>query len=206
VKKPPRPAGADEPARRSPRLELNRRLRAIVGSGRLAGLRPSSLTVLLYAIAHADFTSCTVFLGARTIAGAAFNGSKYRTAARRGIGDLIAAGIIVPVQGRTYRKATVYEITVPADRAQGCALTGHKAVPSQGTGLCPDRAQGCAPNPSSHASPKRSMRGNRPSAEASGDAPDPKQAARLRTLRSLAITPRQRAGATTRGTTRKVKA
>jgi hypothetical protein len=158
--------------------------------------------VLLYAIAHADFGTARVFLGARTIAGAAFNGSKHRTTARRGIADLIAAGILVPVQDRTYRKATVYEITVPADRAQGCALSGHKAVPSQGTGLSPHRAQGCAPNPIPHAS-HRSMRGDRPSAAAEGDAPDPKQAARLRSVR---ITPRQRAGAKTRGTTRKVKA
>jgi len=196
-------AAGDEQGRRSPRLELNRRLRAIVGSGRLAGLRPSAHVVLLYAIAHADFGTARVFLGARTIAGAAFNGSKHRTTARRGIAELIAAGILEPVQERTYRKATVYEITVPADRAQGCALSGHKAVPPQGTGLCPQRAQGCAPNPTPHASHERSMRGDRPPAAAGGDAPDPKQAARLRALR---ITPRQRAGAKTRGTTRKVKA
>lgn len=178
-----RPRSDEREKGKPDRLELNRRMRAIVSSGRLAGLRPSALTVLIYAIAHADFGTATVYLGARTIAGAAFNGSKYRTMARRGIAELIAAGILVPVQDRTYRKATVYEITVPADRAQGCALSGHKAVPSQDTGLCPERAQGCAPNPIPHASHKRSMRGNRPSAEAEGDAPDPKQAARLRSLR-----------------------
>jgi hypothetical protein len=196
----PQAAGGEQ-AKQSPRLELNRRLRAIVASGILGRLRPSALVVLHYGIAHADFGTATVFLGARTIAGAAFNGSKHRTTARRGIAELIAAGILVPVQDRTYRKATVYEITLPADRAQGCALSGHKAVSPQGTRLCPPRAQGCAPNPIPHAS-HRSMRGDRPSAAAEGDAPDPKQAARLRSLR---ITPRPVAVAKARGTTRKVQ-
>lgn len=190
MKKRPQAHNAEQ-GEQSPRLELNRRQRAIVESGILPRLRPSALVVLHYAIAHADFATGTVYLGARTIAAAAFNGSKYRTTARRGIADLVAAGILVSVQDRTYRKATVYEITVPRDRAQGCALSGHKAEPSQGTGLSPERAQGCAPNPTSPAS-HRGSRGNRPSAEAEGDAPDTKRNARLRALR---IKPKQRAEA-----------
>lgn len=194
MKKQAPQARSGEQAEQSPRLELNRRQRAIVESGILPRLRPSALVVLHYAIGHADFTTCRVYLGARTVACAAFNGSKHRTTARRGIADLVAAGILVAVKDHTYRKATIYRIAVPRDRAQGCALTGHKAEPSQGTGLCPQRAQGCAPKHASHASPERSMKGYRPSAEAEGDAQgaDPKQAARLRSLR---ITPRQRAGA-----------
>ena len=145
-KKAPRPqARSGEQGEHSPRLELNRRQRAIIESGILGRLRPSALVVLHYAIAHADFAECTVYLGARTIAAAAFGGSQHRTTARRGITDLIAAGILVTVQDRTYRKATVYRITAPRDRAQGCALSGHKAEPSQGTRLCPEGAQGCAP-------------------------------------------------------------
>lgn len=191
-----RPQGqAGEQAERSPRLELNRRQRAIVESGILGRLRPSALVVLHYAIAHADFTTCKVYLGARTVAGVAFSGSQHRTTARRGICELIAAGILVPVKDHTYRKATIYRITAPRDRAQGCALTGHRAVPSQGTGVSPHRAQGCAPNPASLASPERSMEGNRPSAKAEGDAHggDTDQKARLRALR---IEPRHKQGAT----------
>lgn len=185
MKKRPPQAHDGEQGEQSPRLELNRRQRALVESGILGRLRPSALVVLHYAIAHADFAQCTVYLGARTIAAAAFNGSKHRTTARRGIADLIEAGILVTVTDRTYRKATVYRITAPSDRAQGCALSGHKAEPSQGTGLSPEGAQGCAPNPASHAS-HRSMRGMRPRANAQGDAHD-KQKARLQGLR---ITPK----------------
>jgi predicted transcriptional regulator len=183
-------AQAGEQGEQSPRLELNRRQRAIIESGILARLRPSALVVLHYAIAHADFTTAKVFLGARTVATVAFNGSRHRTTARRGIAELVAAGILVPVKDHTYRKATVYRLTVPRDRAQGCALTGHKAVPSEGTGLSPERAQGCAPKHASHASRERSMNGNRPRAGAQGDAQAAEQTARLRKLR---ITPRQRA-------------
>lgn len=193
MKKSPHHHNAEQ-GEQSPRLELNRRQRAIVESGILGRLRPSALVVLHYAIAHADFTTCKVYLGARTVAGGAFGGSKHRTTARRGIADLVAVGILVPVKDHTYRKATVYRIAVPRDRAQGCALTGHKAVPSQGTGLSPHRAQGCAPNPILHASHRRSMKGNRPSAKAEGDAHTNKQRKRLAKLR---ITPRQRAGAAT---------
>lgn len=180
MKKRPKDASVEQ-GEKTPRLELNRRQRAIVESGILVALRPSALVVLHYAIAHANFATCLVYLGARTVAGVAFNGSKNRTNARRGIAELIDVGILVPVEERTYRKATVYRIEVPANRAQGCALTGRRAVPSGGTGLSPDRTQGCAPNPISHASLRRSMGGNRPSTAAEGDA-QARQAARLRSL------------------------
>lgn len=186
-------ARSGEQGEQSPRLRLNKRLKDILATGILPSLSPSALTVLLYAQAHGDFTNCKVFLGARTVAAKAFNGSKHRTSARRGIAELVAVGILVLVKDHTYRQATVYRIAVPKDRAQGCAPTGHKAVPSQGTGLCPHRAQGCAPNPSSNVpSSLKEREGDRPRADAQGDAPETKQAARLRTLR---ITPKQRAEA-----------
>lgn len=191
MKKRP-PATKQEQGEQSPRLRLNKRLKDILATGILPRLSPSAHTVLSYAVAHADFTSCKVFLGARTVAGKAFNGSKYRTSARRGIAELLDVGILVPVKARTYRQATVYRLAVPRDRAQGCALTGHKAVPSQDTGLCPHRAQGCAPKPSSNvpSTLKERATGNRPSAEAEGDAQDIKQRKRLAKLRSAKITPK----------------
>lgn len=198
MKKSPPQAAAGEQDETSPRLRLNKRLKDILATGILPSLSPSALTVLLFAQAHGDFTSCKVFLGARTVAGKAFNGSKYRTSARRGIAELVAVGILVPVKDHTHRQATVYRLAVPRDRAQGCALTGHKAEPSQGTGLSPQRAQGCAPNLSSNVpSTLKERGGNRPSASADGDAHDPKQTARLRALR---ITPRPVAEVKARGT------
>ena len=192
MKKRP-PAAKQEQGEQSPRLRLNKRLKDILATGVLPSLSPSALTVLLFAQAHGDFTSCKVFLGARTVAGKAFNGSKYRTSARRGIAELVAAGILVPVKDHTYRQATVYKLAVPRDRAQGCALTGHKAVPPEGTGLSPHRAQGCAPNLSSNVpSSLKEREGKRPRAEPRGVAQAAKQTARLRALK---ITSRHGAGA-----------
>jgi hypothetical protein len=183
MKKRPPQAPNGEQGEQSPRLRLNKRLKDILATGILPSLSPSALTVLLFAQAHADFTTCKVFLGARTVAGKAFKSRQNRTSARRGIAELRAIGILVPVKDHTHRQATVYRLTVPKDRAQGCAPTGHKAVPSQGTRLCPQRAQGCAPKHSSNVpSTLKERRGKRPRADAEGDAPEPKQAARLRAL------------------------
>jgi hypothetical protein len=173
-------AAGDEQGRRSPRLELNRRLRAIVGSGRLAGLRPSAHVVFAYGIAHADFATAAVYLGARTIAARV---GMDRKSIKRGLADLLEAGLLTITTPNTFTRAAVYEITAPpADRGQGCPLTGGTAAPGEGAGLPPEGVQGCPPKHASHASP-RSMRGDRPPAAAGGDAPDPKQAARLRALR-----------------------
>ena len=183
MKKRPQPRH-DEQGEQSPRLRLNKRLKAIIATGVLPSLSPSAHTVLSYAIAHGDFTTCKVFLGARTVAGKAFNGGKYRTSARRGIAELLDVGILELLEQQTYRKAAVYRISVPADRAQGCALSGHKAVPSGDTGLSPDRAQGCAPNLSlTVPSSLKERVGKRPRADAEDVAHDEKQTARLRALR-----------------------
>lgn len=170
----------------SPRLELNRRQRVIVESGILPRLRPSALVVLHYAIAHADFLSCTVYLGARTIADRA---RINRSSVRVGIAELIAVGILTVKKARTFTRATVYEITVPkGDRVEGSILSGWRAPSSQGAGLHPEGVEGSTPNHAFHASHRGSM-GNRPSADAEGDSPEAKKAARLGKLK---ITPRQR--------------
>lgn len=177
-------ARSGEQGEQSPRLELNRRQRAIVESGILPRLRPSSLVVLHYAIAHADFATGTVYLGARTIADRA---GLNRCSVRLGINELLAVGILTVRKARTFTKATVYGITIPkGDRVEGSILSGWKAPSSQGGRLHPERVEGSIPK---HASPAshRGSRGNRPSAEAEGDAPDTKRNARLRALR---ITPK----------------
>jgi hypothetical protein len=179
-----RPQAADKQGETSPRLELNRRQRAIVESGILASLRPSALVVLHYAIAHADFTKCTVYLGARTIADRA---RLNRSSVRLGINELIAVGILAVKRQRTFTRATVYGINAPAvDRVEGSTLGGRKAPSSQGAGLHPERVEGSTPKHALHASPKRSMRKRR-RAEAPGVAGEPDQTARLRALR---ITPK----------------
>ncbi len=109
---------------RSPRLRLNTRLKEILATGILPSLSPSALTVLLFAQAHGDFTTCKVFLGAKTIAKRL---RWHRGSARRGIDELLAVGILVPVKQATSRKATVYKIKlvperIEAARAQAAAV------------------------------------------------------------------------------------
>jgi hypothetical protein len=184
-KRPAKP----EQGEQSPRLELNRRQRAIVESGILARLRPSALVVLHYAIAHADFATGEVYLGARTIADRA---GLNRSSARLGIADLVALGILIVRKPRTFTRATVYAIAAPkADRVEGSILSGWKAPSSQGGRLHPERVEGSTPNPILPAS-HRGSRGNRPRADAEDVAHDTKQAARLRALQ---IKPRHVAGA-----------
>jgi len=232
-KRPPQAHNAEQ-GEQSPRLRLNKRLKEILATGILPSLSPSALTVLLYAQAHGNFTSCKVFLGAKTVARKAFNGSKHRTSARRGIAELLEVGILVPVKDRTHRQATVYKIAIvpelidrarqraaavgekrrksaeqkaaesaakklqakeAAERegAHGCAPRGHMDEPPGGSWVSPEGAHGCAPKLSSNVpSSLKEREGNRPSAEAEGDAHNPKHKARLRALR---IKPKQK-GAT----------
>lgn len=174
-----RPQDAEQ-GEQSPRLELNRRQRAIVESGVLPSLRPSSLVVLHYAIAHADFTTGTVYLGARTIADRA---GLNRSSVKLGLAELVAVGILKVEKPRTFTRATVYRIAGPTgDRVQGSTLSGCRAPSSQGGGLHPERVDGSTPNPALHASHKGSM-GKRSRAEARSVARDTKQADRLKSLR-----------------------
>lgn len=113
-----------EQGEQSPRLRLNTRLKDILATGILPSLSPSALTVLLFAQAHGDFTTCKVFLGAKTIAKRL---RWHRSSARRGIDELRAVGILVPVKQPTSRKATVYKVKlvperIEAARAQAAAV------------------------------------------------------------------------------------
>jgi hypothetical protein len=156
----------------SPGLQLNRHIKEIVATGLLPSLSPSALTVLIYAAAHGDFTSCKVYLGAKTVAARAFAGARNRTSARAGIAELLSVGFLVEVKAATFRQATVYRLAIVADRvnaaqerkalvgrrrrrpigegAHGCAPRGHMDDPPGGTSVCPQGAHGCAPKHSSN--------------------------------------------------------
>jgi hypothetical protein len=158
---------AGEAGDRSPGMRLNRRMKDIIGTGLLPSMSPSALTVLTYAGAFGDFTACTVFLGAKTVAGAAFNGRKNRNSARRGIEELLDVGLLVAVKDRTFRRATVYRLAIVPERVaaararaaavgarrrksgqggHGCAPRGGIGVPPGGSSVCPQGGHGCAPN------------------------------------------------------------
>jgi hypothetical protein len=196
-----RPQVASGEQAKPDRLELHRRMKAITDAGLLGSMSGPALLVLLHVSVHGGFGDCLVGIGARAIA--TLNGA-HRTSIRRGVAELRAAGILKMRRRATHRRAAVFELTVPkAARVQGtgCAPTGHTACPLRAQGV-PSQGTGCAPIhvlPVSHVSHEKQGRGSRDVAggDTLGPAPDPKQAARLRTLR---ITPRQRAGATTRGT------
>jgi DNA-binding MarR family transcriptional regulator len=215
-------AAGDEQGKQSPRLRLNRRMKEILATGILPSLSPSAHTVLCYALAHGDFTSCHVFLGAKTIAKRL---RWHRAGARRGIDELLAVGFLEPVKDRTNRQATVYLLTIVPELvearrqraaavgakrrksddqraaeakakkrqarqakkrqgAHGCAPGGLMGEPPGDSWVSPQGAHGCAPKHSyTVPSPLKERGGDRPSAAAEGDAPDPKRAARLRALR-----------------------
>jgi hypothetical protein len=156
----------------SPGLRLNRRMKDILATGLLPSLSPSALTVLTYAAAHGDFKSCTVFLGAKTVAARAFNGRKNRNSVRRGIVELLDVGLLAEMKKATHRKATVYRLAIVAELvkaaqerqalvgqrrrrpagegAHGCAPRGHMDDPPGGTSVCPQGAHGCAPKHTSN--------------------------------------------------------
>jgi len=154
-------------AQASPGLRLNRRMKEIIGTGLLPSLSPSALAVLTYAAAYGDFSTCRVYLGAKTIAGAAFNGSKNRNSVRRGIEELLDVGLLAQVQAATNRRAAVYRLAIVRERViaarermvavgarrrksaeggHGCAPRGVMDVPPGGTSVCPQGGHGCAPN------------------------------------------------------------
>ena len=100
-------------AQAAPGLRLNRRMKAIIETGLLPSLSPSALTVLTYAAAFGDFSTCKVFLGAKTIAA---NSQWHRESVRRGIAELLDVGFLVVVQEATYRRAAVYRIAIVPER------------------------------------------------------------------------------------------
>jgi hypothetical protein len=116
MKKRPPQAVDGKQGEQSPRLRLNKRLKAIIATGVLPSLSPSALTVLLFAVAHGDFTTCKVFLGAKTVANRL---QWHRAGARRGIAELLAVGLLVEVKKCTNRQATVYKIALVPELIEG---------------------------------------------------------------------------------------
>lgn len=155
----------------APGLRLNKRMKDILATGLLPSMSPSALTVLTYAAAYGDFTTCKVFMGAKTLAGTAFNGRKNRNSVRRGIADLLDVGFLVEVKARTCRRAAVYRLALVPERiaaarkriaavgakrrktgegGHGCAPRGVMGVSPGGSPVCPQGGHGCAPNHSSN--------------------------------------------------------
>jgi hypothetical protein len=206
MSKPAKPGAAAGAGDSQPGMRLNRRMKDIIATGLLPSMSPSALTVLTFAAAYGDFTNCKVFLGAKTVANAAFRGKVNRNAARRGIAELLGVGFLVRVQDRTARKATVYRLAVvpelvAAARARieeasenrkrsrqggsGCAPRGAQDDPPGGLRVCPQGGSGCAPNHSSIVpSSLKERTGKRPPAGAGGVLGDGEQADRLAALRS----------------------
>jgi hypothetical protein len=199
-----RPQAAGDEQARPDRLELHRRMKAITDAGLIGDLPAPALLVLIHVSVHGGFADCLVSIGARAIA--TLNRA-HRTSIRRGIKALRKAGILKMRRRATHRRAAVFELTVPkaaAEQGTGCAPTGHTVCPPRAQGVPPQGTQ-CAPihvSPVSHVSHEKQGRGLSGVAEGDtlGPPSDETQAARLRALR---ITPRQRAGAKARGTTRK---
>jgi hypothetical protein len=109
---------AGEKAEQSPGLRLNRRMKEILATGLLPSLSPSALTVLTYAAAYGDFSTCKVFMGSKTVAGKAFTDKRNRSSAKNGIAELLDVGFLVEVKGHTHRQATVYRIGLVHDRIE----------------------------------------------------------------------------------------
>jgi hypothetical protein len=160
-------AGAGDAGEKSPGLRLNRRMKDILATGLLPSLSPSALTVLHYAAAYGDFTDCKVFLGAKTIAAAAFKGRQNRNSVRHGIAELLDVGLLVEVKPATYRRAAVYRIALVTDRVvaaqdrvkavgarrrrageggHGCTPRGVMGVPPGGSCKHPQGGHGSPPN------------------------------------------------------------
>jgi len=110
--KPNREA-AGKPAEAAPGLRLNRRMKDILATGLLPSLSPSALTVLAYGAAYGEFTSCKVFLGAKTIAKIT---KWHRESVRRGIAELLDVGFLVLVTEQTARKAAVYRLGLDREK------------------------------------------------------------------------------------------
>lgn len=104
---------AGDESQAAPGLRLNRRMKEILGTGLLPSLSPSALTVLTYAAAYGDFTTCSVFLGGKTVAK---NTRGHRGSVRGGIAELLDVGFLLMVKAATPRKAAVYRLTLVKDR------------------------------------------------------------------------------------------
>ena len=197
------------------RLELHRRLKAIIDGGYTGLLSAPALVVLNHVAVHAGFADCRVSIGARAVA--TLTGA-HRTTVRRGIDDLLEVGIIRRRRQATHRRAAVYELLVPrtgtapwpavADAvaqavagiiavARGgtpCAPGGHTLCP-EGTHPVPPGDTPCAPI---HVLPvPHVLHGEQaePSGLRRGRGPRPVSGGNARRLQAAQIKPRRVAGA-----------
>ena len=95
------------------RLELHRRLKAIINGGYTGLLSAPALVVLNHVAVHAGFADCRVSIGAKAVS--TLTGT-HRTSIRRGIDDLLEVGIIRRRKQATARRAAVAEGRVPPVR------------------------------------------------------------------------------------------
>ena len=186
-RKPRQLAGAKDAAPAA-RLELNRRHRAINDSGVMAGMNSRAWRVFSYALAHADFETCRVYLGAKTVAAKAFGGIHNRTAARVGIARLVDAGVLEIVPEASTNWKTVYEIRVPVGAYPSCPPGGTPVMPPGG-----DTRH--APNPSLERPQDRSREEKNPGRRTEGVGTPPSSAteedARAARLKRAAIVPKR---------------
>lgn len=106
---------ATDEAQAAPGLRLNRRMKAILSTGLLPSMSPSALTVLAYAGAYGDFSTCNVFLGGKTVAK---NTRGHRGSVRGGIAELLDVGFLVIVKAATHRRAAVYRLALVKARIE----------------------------------------------------------------------------------------
>jgi hypothetical protein len=150
----------------SPGLRLNRRMKAIISTGLLPSLSPSASTVLHYAAAYGDFAACTVFMGAKTVAGSAFNGSRNRSSAKVGITELLEVGFLAIVKAATHRRAAVYRLTLDKVRIAAAqarvAAVGAKRRKSAEQRAAESAAKKAAARKGAHGSAPRGLTGQPP--------------------------------------------
>lgn len=206
------------------RMELHRRLRAIVAGGYVGLLSAPALVVLNHVAVHAGFADCLVGIGAKAVA--TMTGA-HRTTVRRGIDELLEVRILRRRRKATHRRAALYELVVPkapampwpavADAVAGivadiiatarggtpCAPGGHTLCPL-GTHPVPPGGTPCAPIhvlPAPHV-----LHGEQaePSGLRRGRGPRPASGGNARRLQAARIVPRRGAGGQDREKKREV--
>ena len=133
----------------SPRGELRRRWRARMEDGSMGRLRSEGRLMALYVLLWADFERCTVRFSAR---GAARVMGVGVTTARRGVSQLIDAGILVSLEKGDGTTQSTYGFTDPdtarARPGHGSCAQRARLVRAPDTararsahGSCPERAR-----------------------------------------------------------------
>lgn len=116
---------SDKPSRKA---ELRTRWRSALEAGSLASLRSEGRLVALYVFLKADWSTCQIVMSMRK---AARNLGVQSTTVRRGVSQLVKAGILRNVRSSEGGQATVFEV-------QRCA----QGVRAPDTSRAHPRAQG----------------------------------------------------------------